>query len=236
MNEDDQQTTSKTKKNPFATLWQDWQAAKAAKDANAPFCTLMTIQDDGFPTGRILGLRDIRINDDDNNDNDGALVVYVSKTSPKWQQLSSSSNSNSGKYEILLFWTQPRMLQYRLSGTAWTAVDDTELQEQYELYKPQQSKYLDYYYAHHQAQSTVLEGGRSAFVETMQQIKAHFETDDDKNRTKPVPFSADVAGGLILQPSRIEEWRASPQDRWHERYRHEKTNGGSEWSTQALVP
>lgn len=174
------------RKNPFERLVQDWQAAKAAKDVNAPFCTLMTLDaTNGFPTGRILGLREIQIRSEGGGG--GALVVYTSQLSPKWQQLETDS-----KYEILLFWTQPHMLQYRLSGTDWSIADKGELQEQY-ANKLHPAKLLDVYYSTKQGPSTVIDGGRAAFVNDMAQIAARFQDQND------VPFPSGAAG-IVLKP------------------------------------
>jgi len=73
------------KNDPLERLVADWELAKQDKDPNAPFCTLITIDHDtGFPTGRILGLREIHLST-------GEILVFINATSPKWKQLMACS-------------------------------------------------------------------------------------------------------------------------------------------------
>lgn len=209
--------TNTKNSNPWEQLRQDWEAAKAAKDPQAPFCTLMTVTAAGAPTGRILGLRDIRVDT-------GELLVYTNSTSPKWQHLQAAN----AKFEVLLFWTTPHMVQYRLSGATWTTVDEKSMRQQWATYKPQRSKLLDYYYHNIQPQSSELTGGRSSFVQDMQRLTREFQDEE-------VPFQT-VNVGLLLQPCVVEEWRASPADRLHERYLHERKDQSNEWQRKTLVP
>eukprot|EP00934_Nitzschia_sp_Nitz4_P004588 Nitzschia sp. Nitz4//scaffold57_size113557//40309//40938//NITZ4_003988-RA/size113557-processed-gene-0.31-mRNA-1//-1//CDS//3329554837//4578//frame0 len=208
-------STTTTSSNPFPKLIEDWQAARGVKDPNAPFCTLMTIDESGFPTGRVLGLREI--------DDKGNMLVYINDTSPKWNQLLANS-----KYEILLFWTSPNMMQYRIRGSQWKAMDDDIIQQRWQE-KPKPAKVLDYYYSTKIPQSQVLPGGRAQFVEEMTDLRAAFA-----DESKEVPFQS-IAKGLILQPNVVEEWRNSLEDRLHHRYLHKKVSE-DEWETQALVP
>lgn len=208
------QMSSESTSTPFAKLIRDWHAAKESKDPNAPFCTLMTMDEEsGFPTGRILGMREV--------DPSGTILLYINNTSPKWKQLKANS-----KYEILLFWTVPNTIQYRLRGTEWATLDKDTLEQRWQM-KPHTAKILDYYYSNCQAQTTALSNGRDDFLNGMQKLQNQFVGQE-------VPFQS-IAEGLILKPSRVEEWRNSPQDRLHERYLHEKTNSDS-WETTALVP
>ena len=210
--------------HPFEQLAQDWQAAKDAQDPNAPFCTLMTVANDSVenngvrPTGRILGLREIT--------QDGTLLVYTNDTSPKFQQLSTCP-----RYEILLFWTRPQMIQYRLAGSQWSTVPVDEMKEQWDKHKPYRSKLLDYYYNHKQPQSTVLQGGRQQFLDEMNALNQQFQQAGGGQ----VPFQS-VNVGLLLKPSAVEEWRSSNEDRLHERYVYKQEQNGKRWAKETLVP
>lgn len=215
----DDKTSESNNDSPFARLVQDWKAAKEAKDPNAPFVTLMTV-DHGRPTGRIVGLRDIVVDN-------GTLLVYTNSMSPKFQQLSATPH-----FELLLFWTRPQMLQYRLSGSTWSKVDEAEMKRQWQLHKPHGSKLLDYFYQQHQGQSTVLAGGRAQFCQEMQAIRNQFTSSTTTDQSE-VPFQS-VCIGLLFQPKAVEEWRGSVEDRLHERYLYKKD--GDSWTKQTLVP
>ena len=154
--------TATTTSNPLEQVLHDWQAAKAANDPHAPFGTLLTVTAEGAPTGRILGLREVRT--------DGKILVYTNSTSPKWHQLSANPH-----FELLLFWTTPNMVQYRIRGSSWTTVDEPTMRTQWDTYKPHRSKLLDYYYQNTQAQSSELAGGRQEIVHAMQQLSHKFD-------------------------------------------------------------
>lgn len=202
-------------KHILSRFQSDWSAAQQAKDPNAPFCTLSTVDSDGFPRSRIVGLREIDTTTE-------AFLVFGNKTSPKFQDLAATS-----KYELTTFWTKPTMIQYRISGHVWRTLDDQEMESKWHK-KPKRSQLLDYYYTHYQPQSSVLEGGRAQFLETMEQLKQQFAN-------KPIPVQPTNAG-LVLEPFRIEEWRGDVVERLHERYLYQKTERARQWQKQTLVP
>lgn len=199
---------------PLEDFKQSWTKAKEAKDPNAPFCTLATVTEDGFPMTRTVGLREV-------DDEKGTVLLFINDTSPKYRQLEATS-----KFELLCFWNNPDMIQYRMRGDSWKTLDDQDMEQRWRN-KPKTSQLLDYYYSHCQPQSSVLRGGRQEFVETMRKLKEEF-------KDKEVPFQP-IATGLVLELQEIEEWRGSPTDRLHERYMFQKTASGS-WEKKTLVP
>mmetsp|Transcript_2243 Transcript_2243/g.3241 ORF Transcript_2243/g.3241 Transcript_2243/m.3241 type:complete len:250 (-) Transcript_2243:237-986(-) len=237
-------------KDIFSHFQKDWTSAKDANDPNAPFCTLATVlqqrthtNDDSndissitIPRTRTVTLREV-------DAEKGSIVLYINKESPKYAQLQQSTDdvggSCGGAFEILTFWTSPAMIQYRLSGTSWSTLDQDTMKDRWR-FKPKTSQLLDYYYIHHQAQSSVLNrsgGGREGFVKTMTNLTEEFANKD-------VPFQP-VATGLILHVTEIEEWRGSVTNRLHERYLYKRKTtlesckekeDSPKWQKQVLVP
>ena len=212
---------------PFEQFMEDWAAAKEHKDPNAPFCILATVDGEGFPRTRIVGIREVNLEKE-------SIMLFINDTSPKFRELQATN-----KFEVLIFWQKPRMIQYRLRGIKWTRLEQSKMEELWKK-KPKQSQLLDYYYTHHRPQSSSLAGksdsGRTEFVETMQSLQKEFLEGD-----KEIPFQS-IATGLILEPNEIEEWRGS-SDRLHERYLYKKmiTIGGRDsttvsWKKETLVP
>ena len=207
-----------TQGNPIATFREDWSKAKAEKDPNAPFCTLVTIATSTAggvaPATRIVGLRQVT--------DEGGFLLFVNSSSPKWSQLQANSN-----FELLVFWPT-QMIQYRISGRTFDTLSEEEMKELWEK-KPHTSKLLDYFYTNHQPQSSELPS-RDIFLDGMKQLKGKFKPDGQT----AVPYQ-EIARGLILKPISIEEWRGSTSDRLHLRFRHDRKEDGS-WETTPLVP
>lgn len=195
---------------PLAQFRYDWTQAQQANDPHAPFGTLATVTDEGFPTARVVTLREVNVEA-------GTFLIFSNDACPKYRQLEASS-----QFELVFFWTTPSMIQYRVRGNTWKKLDD--MKERW-TNKPKSSQLLDYYYTHHQPQSSVCR--RDEFLDTMQHLKEEFAD-------REVPFQS-TATGIVLEPNEIEEWRGSVSDRLHERYLHRKTDTG-QWQKHALVP
>ncbi|CAB9508859.1 Pyridoxine/pyridoxamine 5'-phosphate oxidase [Seminavis robusta] len=203
--------------DPLSQFLSDWAKAKEAKDSNAFFCTLATVTEDGAPELRMLALRGV-------DAARGTFLIETHDSSPKFHQLKAN-----GKWSLLTFWNQPIMMQYRIKGTGITLLDATEMEERFQK-KPKSAQLLPLYYANHQAQSSVLKGGREEFVSTMKDLL------NKEYAEKPVPFQPSLVG-IQFKPDVIEEWRGSAADRLHERYRYvyQKSEAGL-WNKETLVP
>lgn len=200
--------------SPVARFLRDWSHAKEIGDPHAPFCTLATTTEDGFPATRIVTVREV-------NAKMGGVLIGTNSTSPKMRQLETT-----GKYELLFFWTSPTMIQYRMRGSEWRKLDDAAMKKMWDK-KPKRSQLLDYYYGNCKAQSSLCKS-RDEFVSSMQELSSKFSVAE-------VPFEA-TSTGLIFEPSEIEEWRGSVEDRLHERYLHQKSQMGEWLPSKVLVP
>lgn len=195
--------------NPIETFLNDWTKAKESKDQNSPFCTLVTVSKDLCPSARIVGLREVT--------QEGEFLIFLNRTSPKWKQLQETN-----KYELLVFWPS-LMIQYRISGSRWSTMDDEEMKKLW-VNKPHRSKLLDYYYQNYQPQSSELDS-RQAFLDDMKLLGERFPDDVPRQETNTA---------VLLQPAVIEEWRGDLKDRLHHRCLYELKDG--EWIATTLVP
>ncbi|WP_373080474.1 pyridoxamine 5'-phosphate oxidase family protein [Zhongshania sp.] len=196
--------------DPLADFTADWQLAQTQKLMNARYCSLATVGLDGRPVMRTVVLRGV---------SDGALVLFVSASSPKWQQL-----KNNGNFEILVFW--PELLrQYRLGGNQLRELSAVEMQGHWQR-KPYDAKILDLYYVKHQAQSTAVDS-REAFLAEIAKLKADYPSDQD------IPL-VDNALGLQLSVNFIERWQVGEGGEMHQRTLWTQTERG--WKRQFLVP
>lgn len=194
--------------DPLQGLIQHYQQAVAAGDACARTCTLASQENDEVSM-RTLVLRELKAR---------GPVVFVNDSSPKWRALTAGGHS-----ELLLFWPS-QMRQYRLRGT-WQALSEEEMREHWQ-HKPDNSKWLDHFYAQYQPQSSPLEKA-SDLVDAIAALGA--------NTPEPgeIPFSPN-ARGLALDISWLEYWSASPEG-LHERCVYECDDRGL-WQRQLLVP
>ena len=62
----------------YTKFQSDWAEAKEARDPNAPFCTFATVDENGFPRCRIVGLREIDVDK-------GTFMLFGNATSPKFR-------------------------------------------------------------------------------------------------------------------------------------------------------
>ena len=196
--------------DPIADFAADWQLAQSQKLANARYCMLATVGLDGRPVTRTLVLRAVT---------DGAIVLFVSASSPKWQQLKLN-----GSFEISVFW--PELLrQYRFGGNRFWALPATAMADHWRR-KPYDAKILDLYYAKYQAQSSAL-GTRETFLADIAALKADYPRDED------IPL-VDSALGLAFSIDFIERWQVDEIGSMHQRSLWTRSELG--WDSQFLVP
>jgi pyridoxamine 5'-phosphate oxidase len=193
--------------DPVAEIVRDRERARAAGDPLVDLCILATAGQDTAPGVRALVLRDV---------GPQGVGLLVSAASPKWEPL------RSGRYECLLLWMTIRR-QYRIRG-GLAPMPEPRLREYWER-KVHESRLLDLYYDHVQAQSTGV-GSRADFLAGIDGLRRQHPTPE------AVPQPAGLRG-VYLVPFRIEAWRGSP-DRLHDRQLY--TRNGNAWREQILVP
>lgn len=196
-----------TAADPVAEIVHDRERARAARDPLADVCILATTGREAAPGVRALVLRDM---------GPQGVGLLVSATSPKWEPL------RSGRYECLLLWMTIHR-QYRIRG-GLAPMPEPRV-DGYWVQKVHESRLLDLYYDHVQAQSSGVDS-RAAFLAGIEGLRRQHPTPE------AVPRPA-LLRGVYLVPSRIEAWRGSP-DRLHDRQLF--TRSGSGWREQILVP
>ena len=195
--------------SPIRIFRDNWDRAKSLGDANAAYCTLATVAEDGQVSMRTLVLRDI---------DDQQFVVFVNSTSEKWRQL-----KNSERCEMLVFWPT-LMQQYRIRGT----LQEIPLASMAHHWakKPYDSKLLDHFYRENHSQTSAIQS-RSVLVNGIEQLKQRYPIAGD------VPFPGN-AQGLAIDATYMEIWHGSEADRLHNRNRYTLSDNG--WNKETLVP
>ncbi|MFK8050029.1 MAG: pyridoxal 5'-phosphate synthase [Halioglobus sp.] len=195
--------------DPIELFKSNWDKAKSLEDANANYCTLATVSEEGQVSTRTLVLREVT---------DDSFVIFVNNTSPKWQQLHYSE-----KLELLVFWPS-MMQQYRIRGSI-ALVPKDEMRRHWSR-KPYDSKIIDHYYTDYHPQSSQLDS-RETLLNGIDKLKIAYSREDD------VPFPEN-AEGIAIKADHIETWQGSVTDRIHER--HLYTLGQGQWACSMLVP
>jgi pyridoxine/pyridoxamine 5'-phosphate oxidase len=202
--------------NPIEQIKNNWENARTLKDGNANYCSLATVSVKGEVSIRTLVLRKITAD---------SFVIYINASSPKWAQLEASTS-----FELLIFWPA-LMQQYRVRGE-YSAIPD-KIMEEHWSHKPYDSKILDHYYHHYQAQTSVLES-RDSLLHGIQALKNTYPQASD------IPFPENVKG-VSIKANYIEAWGSSNTDAinttqmgLHERTLYELSKG--KWKQQVLVP
>ncbi len=199
--------SEKSNLDPIKEFKQDLLKAKQQQDANADYCTLASVSNDGEVRMRTLVLRSIE---------QEAFVFFINESSHKWHDL----QKNSG--EMLVFWPT-LMTQYRIRGVFEPLSQDVV--KEHWLQKPYQAKILDHYYQDIQSQSSELTL-RNNFEQEIVALKQRYP---DENK---VPYPANVQG-LVLQADYIEQWYGTA-DRLHKRRLF--TLCDKQWQSVNLVP
>ena len=195
--------------NPIEIFKDNWKQAKSLSDANADYCSLATVSKTGQASIRTLVLREVT---------EDSFVIFISSTSPKWEQL-----EDSRQFELLVFW--PRLLQqYRIRGE-YDQVPVDKMKHHWAK-KPYDSKIIDHYYTKYQSQSSVIDS-RETLLARIETLKNNYPSEAD------IPFPEN-AKGVAIKATYIETWHSSITDRLHERYLYLFTDG--EWERKVLVP
>lgn len=195
--------------NPIETFADNWKEAKLLRDANAPFCSLATVSSTGQASIRTLVLREVT---------EDSFVLFISNTSPKWDQL-----EHSKQFELLVFWPS-LMQQYRIRGE-YSELSARTMASHWAK-KPYDSKILDHYYIGVQPQSSLIDS-RDALISGIDSLKKRYPS------SKDVPFP-ESAKGVSIKATYIETWHSSAVDRLHERHLYLLSEG--QWVQQVLVP
>lgn len=195
--------------NPLQIFNDNWQQAKAAKDANANYCSLATVSASGEASIRTLVLREVT---------DETFTIFINNTSPKWKDL-----FNTGQFELLVFWPS-LMQQYRVRG-AIELIPEDEMRGHWAR-KPYTSKIIDHFYTEHQAQSSV--------VDARETILSGINALQDKHPDAAAISFPENARGVRIKANYLEVWHGSAADRLHERYLYLLQDG--EWAHKVLVP
>ncbi|WP_046166247.1 pyridoxamine 5'-phosphate oxidase family protein [Chromobacterium vaccinii] len=192
---------------PINRLGTLHETAIEQRDPCAHFATLITMDEEGQPTSRIVTLRSL--------DQDG-IALLVNADSPKirhWRM--------NGKWELSGFWPSI-MVQYRLRCDA--ELEQTKAVRQEWLAKPHASRLADLYHQRVRPESAPLPS-RQTLLDELAALDAELEND----MAAPPAVSR-----LLLKPKLLEIGRASLADRLHDRrlYRlHAET-----WTETILVP
>lgn len=195
--------------DPFELLIQSFRQAHTARDPNAQYCVLTTLDEAGYPVSRTVTVREM---------NPGGIVIYINSQSPKVDHLKSRPN-----YELLFFW--PALIrQFRVRGDY--QIFQSETQTRSWAGKPYAGKLYDLFHSFEQRQSTVL-SSREAYLLRAEQLKQKFPQNEDLQMP-----SEQVC--LRFIPDYIESWFASMRDRLHDRRLCRLTDKG--WQCQVLVP
>jgi pyridoxamine 5'-phosphate oxidase len=194
--------------NPIQKIQNDRAKARKLGDTNADICFLALTDSDGRASVRTLVLRDII---------DNRFTLFINKTSPKWQALSSGAS-----YELLL-WYSSMQRQYRISGSAQAL--DTEIVKTNWQRRPIGSKYLDYVYEELGNQSSVI-SSREILTNKIIQLKGSQSPDD--------MVTPPMVAGIELVATKIEALDLNMEDKIHDRqvYRFD----GTSWTSEILIP
>lgn len=193
--------------DPLAELMRLQQEAVVAEDPAAWFAVAATVDRDGYPCCRTLTIRSI---------NEQGIIFKVNAQSPKMRQL-----AENGRLELLLLWPKT-LCQIRVRGSvSWQ--QDAELAQAWQQ-KRDGSKVADLMHACFLPQSSVI-SDRQAL------LTAHAEAADRLQTDTEAP--AEIVHLTVL-PEFVEIWRASLQDRMHDRRAYQKS--GSLWQQALLVP
>jgi pyridoxine/pyridoxamine 5'-phosphate oxidase len=195
--------------DPVNLLLHSYARAQASGDPNAKFCTLVTLDESGFPVSRTVTVREL---------SPEGVSIYINGRSPKVDQLKNNPN-----YELLFFW--PSILrQFRLRGGY--EIYSSEQQRQNWREKPYAGKLYDLFQSCEQQQSSVLVS-RKDYLEKAARLKLKFP----ETGILEMP---DEQLNLRFKPDYIESWVASMEDGLHDRRRYRLTDQG--WQCQVLVP
>jgi pyridoxine/pyridoxamine 5'-phosphate oxidase len=195
--------------NPIDIFKSNWAKAKSSGDANAEYCSLATISATGQASIRTLVLREVT---------DDSFVVFINKTSLKWEEL-----QHSKQFELLVFW--PLMMQqYRIRGVH-TEVPVDAMRGHWAK-KPYESKIIDHYYTEYQAQTSIVES-RDVLLSGINELKNRYPSDED------VPFPENPRG-ISIKASYVEVWHGVASDRLHQRILYRLSEGL--WEQNTLVP
>jgi len=191
-------------RDPLALLKADRARAVEARDPCANLCTVASLDRDGQPQARTLVLREV----------EGGFAVFSNRTSPKWAQL------ESGASIAVVVWLPTLNLQYRLQCTARPV--PPEIVRASWLLRPDMPKRLDWYYTQGHPQGAPI-AGRAELMAGLGCIEL------------PDPLVApDTAGGLYVDPFRIDRLDLAQADGLHDRRLFESTPAG--WTETTLVP
>lgn len=193
--------------NPIEHLRSDRQSARSVDDANADICFL-ALSEAGMPSVRTLVLRDV---------SDDGLVLFVNRTSPKWQTIESNNVAE------LLIWYPSIQRQYRITGRLHE-LERTTIETNWRR-RPAGSKYLDHAYESLGSQSSPIDSRNTIVAH----VEAHRAREPEEQLSAP-----ESATGIILRPAVIECLDLNNQDRIHDRQRHELIDGI--WQTTQLIP
>jgi len=194
---------------PISLFKDNWNKARALGDANANYCTLATVSEEGQASVRVLVLREVT---------EDSFIVFINNTSPKWQQL-----EHTHKIELLIFWPS-LMHQYRIRGKIELISKDT-MRGHWEK-KPYDSKIIDNYYSDYHSQSAPLDC-RETLLSGIHELKRKYPKEVD------VPFPEN-ARGICIKAYHIEIWLGSVTDRLHERHLYSLIQ--NQWSEVTLIP
>lgn len=195
--------------DPVRLLIHSFQQARDSGDANAKFCALTTLDEDGLPVSRTVTIREMNL--------DG-VVIYINGQSPKIDQLRVNPS-----YELLFFWPSS-IRQFRVRGRYEIFASDKQLQSWRN--KPYAGKLYDLFHSCEQRQSSML-SSRQEYLEKAAQLKQKFPECEE------LQMPAEQLS-ICFKPDYIESWLASMTDGLHDRRLYRLTEKG--WRCQVLVP
>ncbi len=193
--------------SPLADMMTAREAATTAEDPLADVCFWGTVDGD-VAAMRVLALRSLDAY---------GIGVVVSRTSPKWRQMSLG-----GKVAVLLYWATVGR-QFRVTGVL-AEMPASILADQWAK-KGRRARLLEHYYDVHGAQTSPVPS-RVTLEAGMAELEQRFDEVEDV----PMP---DSVVGLVVTPTEVEVWH-DREDRLHDRWMWRLIDGV--WARERLVP
>jgi len=194
---------------PMDELIATYKEALNTRDASSRFCTLITLDELGYPASRVLTIRSI---------DESGIRLYVNKNSPKVMHL-----QNDEKFEVLFFWPN-LMKQYKVRGDFELFTEADQISQW--KHKPYAGRLVDMYHS--------LGRNQSSKVDSREVIETEIAKLADQYSQELLIQPPEDLVTLLIKPTYISAWVNMQKNRIHNRTEYALTN--SQWLAQVLVP